>query len=240
MFFFGRDFEGDAVNIHDIDGEIGEVVIRGKVIRAEKRELRSGNKLMIFDLTDFTDSITVKMFLREGQEEDATAAIKEGNFIKIKGITTIDKFDGELTIGSIVGIKKSEDFTTKRVDNAPVKRVELHLPYEDERYGWCLRGEGPRKSGPRSGGCRPLAVTDHGCVRRSRTRTMPSTKGIPSRSSYGVEEYLVDDMKEMVVNSRNRVSTGVRGVRYRDHGIFSDKEQDHRDRCREGEKRRDH
>lgn len=76
---FGRDFEGDAVNIHDIDGEIGEVVIRGKVIRAEKRELRSGNKLMIFDLTDFTDSITVKMFLREGQEEDATAAIKEGN-----------------------------------------------------------------------------------------------------------------------------------------------------------------
>ena len=37
---FGRDFEGDAVNIHDIDGEIGEVVIRGKVIRAEKRELR--------------------------------------------------------------------------------------------------------------------------------------------------------------------------------------------------------
>ena len=106
---FGRDFEGDAVNIHDIDGEIGEVVIRGKVIRAEKRELRSGNKLMIFDLTDFTDSITVKMFLREGQEEDATAAIKEGNFIKIKGITTIDKFDGELTIGSIVGIKKSED-----------------------------------------------------------------------------------------------------------------------------------
>ena len=123
---FGRDFEGDAVNIHDIDGEIGEVVIRGKVIRAEKRELRSGNKLMIFDLTDFTDSITVKMFLREGQEEDATAAIKEGNFIKIKGITTIDKFDGELTIGSIVGIKKSEDFTSKRVDNAPVKRVELH------------------------------------------------------------------------------------------------------------------
>ncbi len=104
---YGRDFEGDAVNIHDIDGEIGEVVIRVKMIRAEKRELRSGNKLMIFDLTDFTDSITVKMFLREGQEEDATAAIKEGNFIKIKGITTIDKFDGELTVGSIVGIKKS-------------------------------------------------------------------------------------------------------------------------------------
>ena len=28
-------------------------------------------------ITDFTDSITVKMFLREGQEEDATAASRK-------------------------------------------------------------------------------------------------------------------------------------------------------------------
>lgn len=39
-------------------------------------------------------------------------------FIKIKGVTTIDKFDGELTLGSIAGIKKAEDFTTKRMDNS--------------------------------------------------------------------------------------------------------------------------
>ena len=37
--------------------------------------------------------------------------IKTGMFIKIKGVTTIDKFDGELTLGSIAGIKKAEDFT---------------------------------------------------------------------------------------------------------------------------------
>ena len=98
----------------------------GKIIRVEKRELRSGSKMMIFDLTDFTDSITIKMFLREDQEADADEAIKQGKFIKLKGITTIDRFDGELTVGSITGIKKCEDFTTRRVDNAPVKRVELH------------------------------------------------------------------------------------------------------------------
>ena len=53
---------------------------------------------MIFDLTDFTDSITIKMFLREDQEADADEAIKQGKFIKLKGITTIDRFDGELTV----------------------------------------------------------------------------------------------------------------------------------------------
>ena len=35
--------------------------------------------------------------------------VKKGAFLKIKGVTTIDKFDSELTIGSIVGIKKIPD-----------------------------------------------------------------------------------------------------------------------------------
>lgn len=38
----------------------------------------------------------------------------------------IDKFDHELTIGSVGGIRKINDFTVKRKDNAEVKRVELH------------------------------------------------------------------------------------------------------------------
>ena len=52
--------------------------------------------------------------------------VKEGAFLKIKGVTTIDKFDGELTIGSVSGIKKIPDFTQSRKDTAPEKRVELH------------------------------------------------------------------------------------------------------------------
>ena len=75
---------------------------------------------MIFDLTDFTDSITVKMFLREDQEADADEAIKQGKFIKLKGITTIDRFDG--ATGSITD-QKCEGFLLPGGDNAPVKRV---------------------------------------------------------------------------------------------------------------------
>jgi len=111
---FGRDFDGEITEIHEIAGEIGEVILRGKILRVEKRELKSGKKLLIFDLTDFTDSITAKMFLREDQEADADGAVKEGSFIRVKGITTIDRFDGELTIGSVAGIKRCEDFTSRR------------------------------------------------------------------------------------------------------------------------------
>ena len=52
--------------------------------------------------------------------------IKKGAFLKLKGVTTIDRFDSELTIGSIAGIKKIADFTSTRMDTSPQKRVELH------------------------------------------------------------------------------------------------------------------
>ena len=47
-------------------------------------------------------------------------------FIKLKGVTTIDRYDSELTIGSVVGIKKIPSFENSRMDNSPEKRVELH------------------------------------------------------------------------------------------------------------------
>ena len=43
------------------------------------------------------------------------------------------KFDGELTIASVTGIKKIGDFTVQREDLSPIKRVELHCHTKNER-----------------------------------------------------------------------------------------------------------
>ena len=204
---YGRDFEGETLEIHEIAGEIGEVVLRGKIIRVEKRELRSGSKMMIFDLTDFTDSITIKMFLREDQEADADEAIKQGKFIKLKGITTIDRFDGELTVGSITGIKKCEDFTTRRVDNAPVKRVELHCHTKMSDMDGVSEVKDIIKRA-KQWGMPALAVTDHGCVQAFPDASHALDKGDAFKVLYGVEGYLVDDMKEIVENSEKQSLDG--------------------------------
>ena len=204
---YGRDFEGETMEIHEIAGEIGEVVLRGKIIRVEKRELRSGSKMMIFDLTDFTDSITIKMFLREDQEADADEAIKQGKFIKLKGITTIDRFDGELTVGSITGIKKCEDFTTRRVDNASVKRVELHCHTKMSDMDGVSEVKDIIKRA-KQWGMPALAVTDHGCVQAFPDASHALDKGDAFKVLYGVEGYLVDDMKEIVENSENQSLDG--------------------------------
>ena len=85
------------MEIEKIDGEIGEVTLRGQILTCESRELRSGKFILTFDVTDFTDTITAKMFIRPEIFNEVKDMIKTGMFIKIKGVTTIDKFDGELT-----------------------------------------------------------------------------------------------------------------------------------------------
>ena len=122
---YGRDFDDDAITIDSIAGEMGEITIRGQVTSVEAREIRNEKTIYMFNITDFTDTITVKMFLHNEQVPEISGAIKKGVFLKLKGVTTIDKFDHEITIGSLAGIKKISDFTTSRMDNSPEKRSTM-------------------------------------------------------------------------------------------------------------------
>ena len=124
---FGRDFDDAVLSIADLEGMTGEVTVYGKVIRLETRETKTGKLMVIFDITDQTDTITVKMFPRLEQKERLFAYLAEGCCIYIKAVASIDKFDGELSLGYVSGIKKAEEKTGKvRMDTAEEKRVELH------------------------------------------------------------------------------------------------------------------
>ena len=123
---YGRDFDDMPIELKTVTGEMGEITFRGQVISFDTREIRNEKTIVMFAVTDFTDTIMVKMFTRNDQLPDLLAEIKKGVFLKIKGVTTIDKFDGELTIGSVTGIRKTSDFRVTRKDKYPEKRVELH------------------------------------------------------------------------------------------------------------------
>ena len=196
---YGRDFDEESVEIEKIEGEIGEVVIRGKILATDVRELRSGNSLFIYSISDFTDTISVKVFAREESLEDLKTATKAGQFVRLKGVANIDRFDGELTIGSVVGIKKCEDFTTKRVDNAPVKRVELHCHTKMSDMDGVSEVKDLIKRA-KQWGMDAMAVTDHGCVQSFPDANHSVERGDNFKVLYGVEGYLVDDMKELVEN----------------------------------------
>ena len=160
---YGRDFEDEPIPLENIVQEMGEVIIRCQVMDVETREIRNEKTILIFPVTDFTDSITVKMFLRNEQVPEIKEHVKKGAFPKIKGVTSIDRFDGELTIGSISGIKKISDFRSSRVDTSPQKRVELHCHTKMSDMDGVTEAKALVKRAY-EWGHPAIAITDHGVV----------------------------------------------------------------------------
>ncbi|MBE5922654.1 MAG: PolC-type DNA polymerase III [Lachnospiraceae bacterium] len=195
---YGRDFDGEEIPISSIQNEMGEVVIRGQIRMVDKRELRNEKTILMIDITDFTDTITVKMFAKNEQVAEITDGLKKGTFVKLRGVTTIDRFDGQLTIASVTGIKKIGDFTTKRADTAPEKRVELHCHTKmSDMDGVSDAGDIIKRA--ISFGHKALAITDHGVV-QGFTEALHAMWKIKDdfKVIYGMEAYLVDDLKEII------------------------------------------
>ncbi len=200
---YGRDFEEDAVAIDQIAGEMGEVVIKGKILNLETREIRNEKTIIMFSVTDFTDTIMVKMFSKNEFVPDITAEVKKGVFLKIKGVTTIDRFDGELTIGSIAGMKKIQDFTISRMDTSPQKRVELHCHTKMSDMDGVSEVKDIIKRAQKWGHS-AIAVTDHGDVQAFPDANHAVSPEDDFKILYGVEAYLVDDLKNIIENPKGQ------------------------------------
>ena len=197
---FGRDFEEETIRIEQIMGEMGEVVIRGQILSMDERPIRGEKTILMFSITDFTDTIMVKMFCKdEYLKEIKDGGIAKGAFLKIKGVTTIDRFDSELTIGSVIGIKKIPSFVSTRMDTSPVKRVELHCHTKMSDMDGVSDVKDIIKRAMKWRH-KALAITDHGDVQAFPDANHAIGKDDDFKIIYGMEAYLVDDLKGLVEN----------------------------------------
>ena len=131
-----NDSQGDSVEVilgqairqepqplTSIQDEERSVVVRGRVLQMDVREMRSGRHLVLFDITDDADSISVKTFAEE--RDDWMRRISTGSWLSIRGAVQHDSYSQELTLlpKDICRIPPPQ----KRLDTAPEKRVELHI-----------------------------------------------------------------------------------------------------------------
>ena len=200
---YGKNFDDEPITLDQVVTEMGEITVHGKIISFDTREIRNEKTIIMFAVTDFTDTITVKMFARNEQLPEILGELKKGVFVKIKGITTIDKFDGELTIGSVTGIKKIGDFTVARKDLSPAKRVELHCHTKMSDMDGVSEVKDIVKRA-HDWGHPAIAITDHGVA-----QAFPDANHYietlapddPFKVIYGVEGYVVDDLTDIAVNA---------------------------------------
>ncbi|MBQ2745455.1 MAG: PolC-type DNA polymerase III [Lachnospiraceae bacterium] len=210
---FGRSFEGDIINIAEITGESGEVIIHGQIVTVDTREIRGERTIIMFTVTDFTDTIKAKLFLRNDQLVEVLDLLGKGSFVKLKGMALLDTFDKEVGISSVVGIMKAKDWRVPRMDTSVDKRVELHChtkksDMDGVSYAKDLIAQAIKW------GHKAIAITDHGNVQGFtdalhgiddiKFKYKKEGKELDFKVLYGVEAYLVDDLKESVTNSKGQ------------------------------------
>ena len=207
---YGKDFDGDLTELSAITDVMGEVMVRGQVMEVDTRSIKNEKTILIFSITDFTDSIVVKVFLPNEHLDEVLEGVKKKAFLKIWGRTMIDRFDGELTIGNILGMKKIKDFTHARMDHSPQKRVELHCHTKMSDMDGVTEAKALVKRAY-EWGHKAIAITDHGVVQAfpEANHCFDAWGGCVPKDSdfkvlYGMEAYLVDDLKGMVTNSKGQ------------------------------------
>src|SRR5690625_79385 len=115
----------EPIQMEEIQEEENRVTVQGYVFAVDIRKLRSGRSLLILKVTDYSDSLEIKLFSRNDEDEAMFSAAKKGMWIKARGRIQTDMYSNQLAmmVNDIREVKVELRQDTA-VDNK--KRIELH------------------------------------------------------------------------------------------------------------------
>ena len=209
--------------IKDVLYEVENINIKGCIFGIDYFESKSGYKIITLKVTDYTDSMYVKMFTKDDEEYSLIKKLlKEGKWYNFYGKATMDKYANEIVFNTrYKDVEETEaPVKEKIVDNEPVKRVELHAHTMMSQMDGITKVDLGKHtcelvSRAIDMGYKGVAITDHsGC------QAFPIAFGIISsynkgkeekdkfKGLYGTELTLVDDTVNIVVRPSNEPLEG--------------------------------
>ena len=209
----GRDIKEDPIKIKSLLGEDNNVTVEAKVFGIELFESsKTDFKIITLKITDESDSIYCKIFVREEDEyKRLSKEIKEGNWYKIRGYTKNDAFAKELVLNArdIIALDKKEE---KRKDEAEVKRIELHCHSKMSQMDGVIDETDIIKQAM-DFGMKAVAITDHNGVQgfphvfnmvTSHNKKLAENEE-PFKAIYGAELTMIDDSVNIVIRPNDSV-----------------------------------
>lgn len=195
----------DSEEIRTLDSIMDEerrITVQGYVFDVETRELKSGRTLCIFKITDYTNSILIKMFAREKEDAALMKSLKKGMWVKARGSIQNDTFVRDLVM---IANDVNEIKAKTREDSAPEgeKRVELHLHSPMSQMD-AVTGIGKLVEQAKKWGHEAIALTDHAVV-QSFPDAYSAAKKHGIKMIYGMEANLVDDGVPIAYNAAHRL-----------------------------------
>lgn len=189
---YGKVIHEKPKNIADVSTEDGYITVWGDVLKTEVRETKRGtSKIFDFDISDYTSSITVKMFDDKRVIDPLVEKINEAGTLVISGGYQFDTFSNQYVLRpyAIASIKKAE-----KTDDEPEKRIELHMHTSLSEMDAISSPTALVKQAIKWGH-EAVAITDHGVVQALPEAYAASGKGSKIKLILGMEGYLVDDEK---------------------------------------------
>jgi len=190
LILMGKDFKGKSKSINTITQEAGNVIIEGDIFEIEVKDIKSNklSKIISLYVTDYNDSILVRVFVDKNNKQQPEKRFKIGERIRVRGEVQYNKYIKEniIVARDIVGVVKKV-----RTDNATDKRIELHAHTRFSSMDGITPVEDLIKKAA-EWGHKAIAITDHGVV-QAFPHAHQVSKGENIKVIYGLEGYMVND-----------------------------------------------
>ena len=190
---WGKAFTGKLTPIRELNIKQGNAIVEGRVFKSECYETRrKGMWTLNFDLTDENGSVAVRKAMDEKESKVLGSAVSDGMWLRLQGKVELT-YDGKDIMLRPVNIMKADH--PGRRDDAPEKRVELHLHTQMSSMD-ALTDVGKVVKQAAAWGHPAIAITDHGTV-QAFPKARDAAKG-KIKILYGVEGYYVNDLDDRV------------------------------------------
>ena len=188
---FGRAVGTECTPLREIDIDNGSVTVCGEVFGLDSRVSKNGKTAIIsFNVTDGTSSFPVKLFPAAEKSGELLAALKDGLYIRLRGDVQMDRYTNELGIVARDIVRAEKPV---RTDDAPQKRVELHLHTTMSQMDAVTPVQAYLERAAQWG--HPaIAITDHGVLQAYPDACNGAKKaGFTGKILYGMEAYYIRD-----------------------------------------------
>jgi DNA polymerase-3 subunit alpha (Gram-positive type) len=200
-FQFGYEIKDPTVSLQTIHEEAKKVVVHGAIFQIEERELRNGNTLFQFSITDFTDSLPIKVFAKSKEDLRTLRRLHNGMWVKLKGKVEFDTFTQPPELKMMASDINEITAPKERMDEADEKRVEFHLHTAMSTMDGIAPIDEYVKLAAKWGH-KAIAITDHGNVQAYPDANKAAKKhGI--KLIYGVEANVVNDANPIAYNVKS-------------------------------------
>ncbi len=205
--YYGKRFREKVMPLHALRESDEQQTVNGKVVESDVHPIKGDRSVVSFVLTDYTDSIKVKVFVSDKNKDKLLSGISTDSWVVVSGFVRYDSFEKDTVLTHVVGICEGEDPSQRRDDAPGRKRVELHCHTQMSDMD-AVTPVGKLIGRANEWGHQAIAITDHGVVQAFPDVLKYINKNLepddPFKVIYGLEGYLVDDLRPITHSDRLR------------------------------------